>query len=519
MTGLLLGAMDQTIVATAGPTIISDLGGLSLYAWVFSGYILAQTVAMPIFGKLSDLYGRKRFFILGLLVFMAGSILSGVAQNIEELIIFRAIQGLGGGAFFPIALGIAGAAFPPAQRGRLTGIFSSVFGIASVVGPAVGSYLTEAINWKWVFYINLPLGVASIVLLSIGLAESRAKGFKPKLDWLGITTLVAWVSLLNLGFLSGGTAYSWYSWEETVFFAGAAIFFAAFIAAEVRAKEPVLPLSFFRNRNISSSTAVSFLRGLMLLAVVSYIPLFIQAGLGMSISDSRNILDAFLLPMIGGSIIGGSLMSRAGYRTPTVAGLCIASAGAYLLTLLGPSAGWIQIMESVAVAGVGIGITFSPTVIVIQNSADKSHIGVASSLAQFMQNLGGTIGLAILGAIQVNTFASKLSSLLQTVPPQLQTQAAAFLGDPNLVGRILSSPSALAQVVSQNPGAAALIPSLRIAFVQSVTPLFTVGLGIGIASVIAALALTGSIKQQVPARAVVEAAKPKEKDGTQPGPL
>src|SRR5580704_3863534 len=205
MMGLLLGAMDQTIVATAGPTIISDLGGLNLYAWVFSAYILTQTVAMPIFGKLSDLYGRRRFFLLGLLIFMGGSILSGASQNIDELILFRAIQGLGGGAFFPIALSIAGVTFPPEQRGRITGIFSAVFGVASVLGPTVGTYLVEAIDWRWVFYINLPFGIASIILLLTGLNESRLTGLKPKLDWLGIPVLAAWIALLNLGFLNGGS--------------------------------------------------------------------------------------------------------------------------------------------------------------------------------------------------------------------------------------------------------------------------------------------------------------------------
>jgi multidrug resistance protein len=223
LTGMLLAALDQTIVATAGPTIISELGGLSLYAWVFSAYILTQTVALPIFGKLSDLYGRRKFFVLGLAIFMGGSILSGLSQNIEELIIFRAIQGIGSGAFFPIALAIVGVIFPPAQRGKVQGVFASVFGIAAVVGPSVGSYIVEAINWRWIFYINLPLGIISFALIMIGVKESRNANARSSIDILGVSTLTAWVVLLILGFLDGGTTYPWYSWEEAVTFGGAAV--------------------------------------------------------------------------------------------------------------------------------------------------------------------------------------------------------------------------------------------------------------------------------------------------------
>ena len=495
MTGLLLGAMDQTIVATAGPTIISDLGGLNLYAWVFSAYILTQTVAMPIFGKLSDLYGRRRFFVLGLIIFMAGSIASGAAQNINELIISRAIQGLGGGAFFPIALSIAGVTFPPEQRGRITGIFSSVFGIASVLGPSVGTYIVDIVNWRWVFYINLPLGVASIILLYVGLTESKSL-IKPKLDWLGIPALAGWIALLDVGFLNGGSAYPWLSWEEFAFFGGALVLFVAFIQIERKAAEPVLPLSLFKVRNISASSGVSFLRGLMLLAVVSYIPLFVQAGLGRSINTSSEILDAFLLPMIVASVIGGSLVTKLSYRTLTVIGMVLATIGAYTLTLFNGTVGTIQIAESVALTGFGVGMTFSATFLAIQNSAPRKQIGIASSLPQFMGNLGGTIGLAILGTIQVNTFSSKISSVLAGVPAEYQQ----VLGNANEAGQLLASPQALKQLLAQYPALAPVIPQLRDAFVASISPLFTVGVIIGVAAIAAALLFQGSMKDQLRAR-------------------
>jgi EmrB/QacA subfamily drug resistance transporter len=515
MTGLLLGAMDQTIVATAGPTIISDLGGLNLYAWVFSAYILTQTVAMPIFGKLSDLYGRRRFFVLGLVIFMAGSIASGAAQNIDELIISRAVQGLGGGAFFPIALSIAGVTFPPEQRGRITGIFSSVFGIASVLGPSVGTYIVDIVNWRWVFYINLPLGVASIILLFAGLTESKSL-IKPKLDWFGIPALAGWIALLDVGFLNGGSTYPWFSWEEFVLFGGAAVLFALFILIERRTAEPVLPLSLFRVRNIASASGVSFLRGLMLLAVVSYIPLFVQAGLGLSINTSSEILDAFLLPMIVGSVLGGTLVTRLSYRTLTVAGLVLATIGAYALTMFDASVGTAQIMESVALTGFGVGMTFSATFLAIQNSAPRKQIGVASSLPQFMGNLGGTIGLAILGTIQVNTFASKVAGVLAAVPPQYQQLAKQYLGNANQAGQILSSPQALQQLLAAYPALKPLIPQLRVAFVGSISPLFSAGLIIGVISILAGLMFQGSMKQQLLARRAASDAAKKTFEETPP---
>lgn len=513
VTGLLLGALDQTIVATAGPTIISDLGGLNLYAWVFSAYILAQTVAMPIFGKLSDLYGRRRFFVLGLIIFMGGSIASGAAQNIDWLIVSRAVQGVGGGAFFPIALGIAGVTFPPAQRGRITGIFSSVFGIASVLGPSVGTYIVDVVNWRWVFYINLPLGVASIFLLFAGLAESRS-AFKPKLDLLGIPALAGWIALLDLGFLNGGSTYPWLSFQEAGFFAGAAAVFVAFIQIERRTAEPVLPLSLFKVRNISSASGVSFLRGLMLLAVISYIPLFIQAGLGRSINTSSDVLDAFLLPMIVASILGGTLVTRLSYRTLCVVGLLIATGGAYTLTLFDATVGTTQIVESMALAGFGVGMTFSATFLAIQNSAPRKQIGIASSLPQFMSNLGGTIGLAILGTIQVNTFASKVAGVLKLVPPQQQQLASQYLSNANVVGQILASPQSLQQLLAANPSLAPLVPELRVAFVASLSPLFEAGLVMAIASVLASLVLQGSMKQQLLARQMATDAQKSSVDET-----
>ncbi len=518
LTGLLLSALDQTIVATAGPTIISDLGGLSLYAWVFSAYILTQTVMLPVFGKLSDLYGRRKFYVLGLVIFMAGSILSGASQNIDQLIVFRAIQGIGSGAFFPIALAIVGVAFPPAMRGRLQGIFASVFGIAAVVGPSAGSYIVDAINWRWIFYINLPLGIASLILITLGVRESRNINARSSLDILGVTTLTAWVVLLILGFLDGGTTYPWYSWQEAVTFAGAVGLFAVFIAVERRAKEPVIPLSLFRNKTVSSASAVAFLRGVAFFAVVSFIPLFVQAALGGSVSDARNALYGFLLPLIVTAIIGGQLAVRVSYRGVIFVGLVAMTIGMFLLTGISQTSTVIDIAERSAVMGLGAGLTFASVVIAVQYSVPREKIGVASSLAQFMSNLGSSIGLAVLGAIQANTFGSELSNILQAVPAQERPQAAAFLGNPNLVGQVLATPAALAQMMASSPALAAFVPQLRVALANSIIPLFWLSLGISVAAVAASLFITGSMKQQLAASAAMANAQQGQGKDVQPPP-
>ena len=500
LTGLLLGALDQTIVATAGPTIIADLGGLSVYAWVFSVYILTQTVAMPIFGKLSDLYGRRRFLILGIALFMTGSALSGAAQDINQLILFRAIQGIGSGAFFPIAVAVVGVVFPPSQRGRIQGLFASVFGIASVLGPTAGSYIVQAINWRWIFYVNLPLGVVSIAFLLLGLKESRNSDARPAVDWLGVTTLTAWVTLLMLGFLSGGTTFAWYSWQEVTLFGASAALFVGFLLVERRSPEPVVPLSMFRIRTVAAGSAVAFLTGIAMYSVITYIPFFVQAALAGSVDDSRNVLYSFMVPLVAGAIFGGQLGTRSvGYRYLIVTGLVILSAGLYLLTSLTSSTPLGTLMEYGAVMGFGIGITFPVTILAIQYSVSRRQIGIASSLAQFTRNLGGTIGLAVLGAVQINTFAGQLGSILNSLPPSLR--------DPNSIGRILSTPSALAQVIQGNPGFLLVLPSLRSAFAQSVVPLFWAGFFVAVLSIVAGVFVTGSFKQQVTAREALHLAE------------
>jgi len=407
------------------------------------------------------------------------------------------------------------------MRGRVQGIFSTVFGIAAVIGPLAGAAIVTSIGWRWIFYVNLPLGIVSIAAVLIGLRESKATGSRPVIDWTGISLLTAWVALLSFGFLGGGSTFPWYSWEEIAIFASVPILFALFILVERRAAEPVLPLSMFRIRTVSSASAVSFLRGIAFFGVITFIPLFIQAGLAGSIDDSRNILNALLIPMIVGAVIGGQLSTRFGYRGITFSGLSAMTIGLYLVSLLSQASSYLTIGIAVAITGFGVGITFPTVFIAIQFSVQRKYIGIGSSLPQFMGNLGATIGLSILGAIQVNNFGNKLATLL---PPG---QANSL--DPNVVGKILASPDDLAKFLAGNPFFAPLIPPLRTAFTQSLTPLFQLSFLVSIAAVVASLFITGSFKQQVAARSAAtvtskEAAAPEiataitKSEGEQPRP-
>src|SRR5438876_1396144 len=416
LAGLLLGFMDVTIVSTAGPTIISELGGLSLYAWVFSAFLIVQTVTIPIFGKLSDLYGRKRLFLLGVVLFMAGSVLSGASQSIVELILFRAVQGLGFGAFVPTTIAIAGDMFPPERRGRVQGLLFSVNGIAFAIAPAVGSFLTETISWRWIFYINLPVGVVSLVLILSTLKESRAENASAFSDWLGTSTLVGFLGLLMLGLFLGGSTFAWSSWAEVSLFAGCALLFLGFVVAERRAHEPVLPPRLFRIRNVSAGTAVNLLRVVVFFAIIAYIPLFAAAVLGGSVRDVRDVVYGFTLPLTAGILVSGAAISKVGFRKLAFLGAAIVLVGLLVLTSVRPSPSLLALIVIGIPLGFGNGMMIPATIVAFQNSVEKGEIGIASGLATFTLNLGGAIGVSLLGSIQASLLASTQASLLTITP-------------------------------------------------------------------------------------------------------
>ncbi|WP_042461084.1 MDR family MFS transporter [Neobacillus dielmonensis] len=411
VTGLLLAilmsAMDNTIVATAMPTIVADLGGFDKFIWVTSAYMVAVMAGMPIFGKLSDMYGRKRFFIFGLVVFLAGSALCGIAQTIVQLSIFRAIQGIGGGALMPIAFTIVFDVFPPESRGKMTGLLGAVFGSSSILGPLLGAYITDYISWHWIFYVNVPIGIVSILLIVRYYFESMEHS-KQKIDWLGAATLVISVVSLMFALELGGKEYDWNSVQIISLFSSFAVFFICFFATELRAAEPILPLWLFKKRLFATSQVLAFLYGGTFIILTVFIPIFVQAVYGGTAKNSGLILTPMMLGSVAGSSIGGIFMTKTSYRN--LMGISFVSyvIGMYLLgTMDAETARWLLTLYMILV-GFGVGFSFSLLPTASLHDLEPQFRGTANSTNSFLRSFGMTLGVTIFGAIQGNRFTAGL---------------------------------------------------------------------------------------------------------------
>jgi len=432
LAGLLLGifmaAIDNTIVATALASIVSDLGGLDKFVWVTSAYMVTVMAGMPIFGKLSDMYGRKRFFIFGLLVFLIGSALCGLAQNIEQLSIYRAIQGIGGGALMPIAFTIIFDVFPPEKRGKMTGLFGAVFGLSSVIGPLLGAYITEYISWQWVFYVNVPIGAVSLFLISKFYKESTEHR-KQKIDWWGAITLVVAVVSLMFALELGGKEYAWDSTQIIALFSLFSVFFLVFLYVETRASEPIISFWMFKRRIFATSQALAFLYGATFVILTIYIPLFIQAVYGGSATSAGFILMPLMLGSVVGSGFGGSFQTKFKFRTLMLVSIVAYTFGFYLLTTLTPeTARWLLTIYMV-VTGFGMGFSFSLLPSASIHNLEPRFRGSANSTNSFFRSLGMTLGITIFGTIQTNAFANQLKEAFQG----MQGGDMSSLGDPRSI--------------------------------------------------------------------------------------
>ncbi|HEV7529084.1 MAG TPA: MDR family MFS transporter [Solirubrobacteraceae bacterium] len=409
---MFLAALDQTIVATALPTIVGDLGGLSHISWVVTAYLLAQTVVTPLYGKLGDMYGRKIVLQGGLILFLAGSALCGLSQNLDELIAFRALQGLGGGGLMVSAQAAIGDVVPPRERGRYTGLFGAVFGLASVAGPLLGGFLTSGLSWRWIFYVNLPLGIGALFVLGATL-PSLSQRTHHSIDYLGTALLAAGLSAIVLMSSLGGTSFSWGSPVIVGLAIAGVLLIGAFAVAERRAAEPVLPLRLLRNRVFATTSAVGFVVGFSLFGAVTYLPLFLQVVKGASPTGSG----LQLVPLMGGllvtSIASGQVITRTGhYRPFPIAGTAIMVIGLYLLSTMGASTSTITSFAYMFVLGLGLGMVMQVLVLAVQNAVDYSDLGVATSGATLFRSIGGSLGTAVLGAIFANRLSEQLKSAL-----------------------------------------------------------------------------------------------------------
>jgi EmrB/QacA subfamily drug resistance transporter len=399
MLSIFLAAIESTVVATAMPTVVASLGGIRIYSWVFSGFLLTQTVTMPLWGRFSDLHGRRPVYLAGLATFLAGSALSGASQNMVQLILFRMVQGLGAGALMTLGYTIIGELYGLERRARMQGYISSVWGLASLMGPWAGGVLTDHVSWRWVFYINLPFGVVAMGLIATALTAVPKPARRPVVDGAGVGLFAAGVSALLLGIVEAGRVGSWSRADVVGLLVLGVLVLLAFVAVERRAVEPIVPLRLFKNRMIVAAVVTRFLAGMAMFGALSFVPLFLQSVTGASATGAGLVLTPFVLGWVVMSVLSARLVLRLGYRTVVVAGMTSLTV-AFLLfrqwsvTLTPGSA-----MVDVLLAGIGMGMVVVPMLIAVQSVVARSDLGAATSLTQFFMSIGGALGLSLMGAV------------------------------------------------------------------------------------------------------------------------
>lgn len=505
MLGMLLAALDQTVVGTAMPRIIADLNGLQHYAWVFTAYMLASTVTVPIYGKLSDIYGRRPFFLWGMAIFLLGSALSGMSQTMTQLVLFRGLQGLGAGAMMPIVQAIVGDLFPPAERGKWQGLLMAVFGLATIVGPTLGGWLTDNWGWRWVFYVNMPVGAVAVVTAGLtipGLSHRR----EHTIDYLGVATLVAGSVPLLLAFSWAGTEYAWRSPQIAGLLAVGVASLVAFVLVERRAREPIISLALFKNRIFVVSVVASFLASIAMFGTIMYLPLFVQGVIGESATGSGAILTPMMLSFVFSSIIGGQIMARTGrYKALALTSFLVGTVGMFLLSGMNMTTTTGTVVRNMVVTGLGIGVMMSLFTIVVQNAFPFRQLGQVTASLQFFRSVGGGLGVAILGSIMTTRYHSAFATNL---PPALgQTVPAdrlAALQNP----QVLLSPEATTRIQESFAAFGAqgnalfdqLMLAIRLSLATAITDLFLIGTGMMALALVATLLL-----REIPLRATHQA--------------
>src|SRR5581483_5149994 len=401
-------SISSTIVSTAVPTIVADLHGFSLYGWVFTGYILASTVTVPIFGKLSDLYGRRPLYLVGIAVFVLGAILAAAAQSMLWLICARVVSGLGGGAMMALSTASIGDIFSPRERGRWMGVVMGVFGLASIVGPTLGGTITDQIGWRYVFLVPLPLAAFAWLVIGVVMPRVRLRR-RIRLDLEGSALMTGGLVGVLLAVTWGGTSYPWASWQIVVCFAAGAVLLALFVLNERRAAEPILSPVLFANRVFSLSVAISFLIVAGMYGSLSFIPLFVQGVVGKTAQNSGVVLTPMMLSFVAGSAIGGQIISRTGrYKLQAIIGMCFAVAGFVLFSRLSASSGSGEVIRDMIVLGIGIGTTMPIFSMTVQSAFPHRLLGTVNSGRQLFSNLGGAVAVPVMTAILVNRFLTDL---------------------------------------------------------------------------------------------------------------
>ncbi len=480
MLGILMSAMDNTIVATAMGTIVSELGGLEQFIWVTSAYMIASVAAMPVFGKLSDMYGRKLFFMTGLGLFIIGSILCGTAQNMPQLSFYRAIQGIGGGALMPIAFTIIFDILPLEERGKMTGLFGAVFGLSSIFGPLLGAYFTDYVNWRWIFYVNIPLGILSLFLMYRYYFESLEHR-EQKIDWWGAFLLVSSIVSLMFALEFGGKEWPWDSAPIISLFTAFTILFALFIWVETKVSDPIVNLQLFKNRLFAASQAIGFLYGTAFILTTIYIPIFVQGVFGGSATNAGLILMPMMLGVVTGSQIGGRSAAKFPYRTIMFGSGLLLLLGMFLLGMISATTPRLVLTIYMIIAGIGVGVSFPVLTMSSVHGLEMRQRGAANSAVTFFRMVGMTIGISIYGTIQNHILLDRLQKALPK------------FGEFNQIGdtRALLQPEARAKIPPQ------VLEMLTGALADSIAKVFMWSL----VSIILSLVFIfwmGNVKMQVP---------------------
>jgi EmrB/QacA subfamily drug resistance transporter len=476
LLAMFLSALDQTVVGTALPQIIADLKGFEHYTWVATAYLLTATIMMPIVGRLTDMYGRKWFYIVGIVIFLIGSALCGISQNMTQLILFRGFQGIGAGIMMANAFIVIGDLFPPSERGKYQGLIVAVFGLSSIVGPLLGGFITDNISWHWIFYINLPLGIPVVLAFIRFFPDVRPLQVKHKLDYLGMAALALCISSLIIGLSWAGSEYEWVSPPVIGALSMSAVMVVVFIRVESRAAEPILPLGLFRSRTVRVAVVVRFCIGMGMFGIILFVPLFFQGVLGRSATYSGTLLMPQMIAMVVSSTLSGQAVARLGghYRIQAIIGLAIMAAGLFLLSFMDIHTSHGQAVFAIVVTGIGMGIAMPLFVIAVQNDVPYRVMGVATSSTQFFQSIGQAVGLAIFGSMMASRFTANV----------MGNEAIAQLGLPHeLLSQITSNPEALMSKEALADLQATLGPGLAGQFLElvkgdlatAITYVFTIG--------------------------------------------
>jgi len=490
MLALFLAALDQTIVATALPRIVQEFHGLEHLSWVIAAYLLASTVVVPIYGKLSDIYGRKPFILSAIVLFLVGSVLSGISQNMLQLVLCRAIQGIGGGAIFANAFAVVGDLYPPAERGRWQGLLGGVFGVSSIVGPTLGGWLTDHASWRWNFFINIPVGIVAFAAVATLLPHIVPDRRTRSIDFPGAALLTVSLVALLLAMIWGGTNYPWSSPTILGLFGAALVGTALFVFVETRAEDPILPLSLFSNRIFSVSMAALFLVGIGMFGSIVFIPLYAQLVLGVNATHSGTILTPLTLAFVAASVISGQLTARTGrYKAIAVAGLAVATAALFVMSRMTAATTSTSLVLRMIATGLGIGATLPVFTLAVQNAFDHSKLGIATASAQLFRSIGATVGTAVLGSVLNARLARELGNLAGDPFIRLVSRAlpSAHLdrADANSLQMILTQPGrgAIEALLGRLPPSllpqahqafASFIARSREAFAASITETFLI---------------------------------------------